>query len=57
MTDSLVLKVDQQDTLTEENYRVFFGLAVEVVVKPWEKYIMGMKFTEVRAISLSISNY
>lgn len=36
-----------QDSLTEENYRAFFALAVEVVVRPWEKYIMGMKFTEV----------
>ncbi|KAG8728108.1 hypothetical protein FRC11_011804 [Ceratobasidium sp. 423] len=38
------------DTLTEENYRAFFALAVEVVVRPWEKYIMGMKFTELGAI-------
>ncbi|KAG9095620.1 hypothetical protein FS749_010115, partial [Ceratobasidium sp. UAMH 11750] len=35
-----------KNTLTEENYRTFFALAVEVVVRPWEKYIMGMKFTE-----------
>ncbi|CAE6470188.1 hypothetical protein ACGC1H_004173 [Rhizoctonia solani] len=39
-----------KDTLTEENYRTFFALAVEVVVRPWEKYIMGMKFTELGAI-------
>ncbi|KDN37424.1 hypothetical protein RSAG8_10159, partial [Rhizoctonia solani AG-8 WAC10335] len=39
-----------KDTLTEENYRAFFALAVEVVVRPWEKYIMGMKFTELGAI-------
>ncbi|KAG9127403.1 hypothetical protein FRC07_014213 [Ceratobasidium sp. 392] len=38
------------NTLTEENYRTFFALAVEVVVRPWEKYIMGMKFTELGAI-------
>ncbi|KAG8686257.1 hypothetical protein FRC09_014253 [Ceratobasidium sp. 395] len=39
-----------KNTLTEENYRTFFALAVEVVVRPWEKYIMGMKFTELGAI-------
>ncbi|CAE6388417.1 unnamed protein product [Rhizoctonia solani] len=39
-----------KDTLTEENFRAFFALAVEVVVRPWEKYIMGMKFTELGAI-------
>ncbi|KAH7318031.1 COG4-domain-containing protein [Rhizoctonia solani] len=39
-----------KDTLTEENYHAFFTLAVEVVVRPWEKYIMGMKFTELGAI-------
>ncbi|CEL51504.1 Conserved oligomeric Golgi complex subunit 4 OS=Bos taurus GN=COG4 PE=2 SV=1 [Rhizoctonia solani AG-1 IB] len=39
-----------KDTLTEENYRAFFALAVEVVVRPWEKYILGMKFTELGAI-------
>ncbi|ELU36392.1 COG4 transport domain-containing protein [Rhizoctonia solani AG-1 IA] len=33
-----------------KNYRAFFALAVEVVVRPWEKYIMGMKFTELGAI-------
>ncbi|QRV99764.1 COG4 transport domain-containing protein [Ceratobasidium sp. AG-Ba] len=39
-----------KNTLTEENYRTFFALAVEVIVRPWEKYIMGMKFTELGAI-------
>ncbi|KAH7308363.1 COG4 transport protein-domain-containing protein [Rhizoctonia solani] len=39
-----------KDTLTEENYHAFFTLAVEAVVRPWEKYIMGMKFTELGAI-------
>jgi hypothetical protein len=36
-----------QDTFTEGNYRLIFGLALDVLLRPWEKYIMGLKFSEV----------
>jgi hypothetical protein len=37
----------RQDSLTDANYRMFQTMAVEAVVRPWEKAIVGMKFTEV----------
>jgi hypothetical protein len=39
--------VHSQDSFTENNYSIFFGLAVDMLVRPWEKFIMGMRFTEV----------
>lgn len=33
---------------SEENYRFFIGLALDVLLRPWEKTVMSMKFTEVR---------
>lgn len=36
-----------QETFTDNNYRFFFGLAVDVVLRPWEKMLTGLKFTEV----------
>jgi len=36
-----------QDPFTESNYRQFFGLALDVLLRPWEKFMMGFKFTEV----------
>ncbi|KAG9013015.1 hypothetical protein FRB94_004408 [Tulasnella sp. JGI-2019a] len=39
-----------KDTFTEGNYRAFFSQAVEVLVRPWEKHITSMKFTELGAI-------
>ncbi|KII88790.1 hypothetical protein PLICRDRAFT_638384 [Plicaturopsis crispa FD-325 SS-3] len=39
-----------KDTFTESNYRLFFGLALEVLLRPWEKYIMGLKYTELGAV-------
>ena len=36
-----------QDTFSESNYRLIFGLALDVLLRPWEKYVMGLKFTEV----------
>jgi hypothetical protein len=38
---------DSQDTLTDANYQSFFGMTVESFVRPWEKYVMGMRFSEV----------
>jgi hypothetical protein len=36
-----------QETLTNNNFLIFFGLALDVVLRPWEKLLMGLKFTEV----------
>jgi len=39
-----------KDTFTDRNYRLFFGLALDVLLRPWEKFIMGFKYTELGAI-------
>ncbi|KDQ59403.1 hypothetical protein JAAARDRAFT_56419 [Jaapia argillacea MUCL 33604] len=39
-----------KDAFTETNYRLFFGLALDVLVRPWEKFILSMKFTDLGAI-------
>jgi hypothetical protein len=36
-----------QDIFTEGNYRLIFGLALDVVLRPWERFIMSLKFSEV----------
>jgi hypothetical protein len=41
-----------QEAFTDQNYQAFFGMTVEVLVRPWEKMITGMKFTEVRFASI-----
>ncbi len=42
-----------QDTFTESNYRLFFGLAIDVLVRPWEKFVTALKYTEVRPSCIS----
>ncbi|KZT36993.1 COG4-domain-containing protein [Sistotremastrum suecicum HHB10207 ss-3] len=39
-----------QDTFTEFNYRHFFFLVVDVLVRPWEKQVLSMRYTELGAI-------
>ncbi|TFY55596.1 hypothetical protein EVG20_g9262 [Dentipellis fragilis] len=39
-----------KETFTESNYRLFFGLALDVLIRPWEKFVMGLKFSELGAI-------
>ncbi|KAJ7191082.1 COG4 transport protein-domain-containing protein [Mycena pura] len=39
-----------KDNFTESNYRLFFGLVLDVILRPWEKFVMGFKFTELGAI-------
>ncbi|KAJ9091812.1 hypothetical protein QFC20_007542 [Naganishia adeliensis] len=39
-----------KDTLTEANYQSFFNMTVETLVRPWEKMVQGMRFTELGAI-------
>lgn len=36
-----------QSSFTDHNYQLFFNMTVEVLVRPWEKMVMSMKFTEV----------
>jgi hypothetical protein len=43
----ITLTASLQNTFTESNYRLFFGLALDVLLRPWEKIVMGSKFTEV----------
>ncbi|GAA5965855.1 hypothetical protein JCM21900_005467, partial [Sporobolomyces salmonicolor] len=35
-----------RESLTENNFNLFFSTAVNVLVRPWESMIRGMKFTE-----------
>ncbi|KAL7411046.1 COG4 transport protein-domain-containing protein [Mrakia frigida] len=49
-------------SFTDTNYNVFFATSVEVLVRPWEKMIFGMKFTELGALRFdrdlrSIANF
>ncbi|ESK88432.1 intra-golgi transport-related protein [Moniliophthora roreri MCA 2997] len=39
-----------KDTLSDTNYRVFFGLVLDTLLRPWEKFMLGFKFTELGAI-------
>ncbi|GAA5976610.1 hypothetical protein JCM10908_005566 [Rhodotorula pacifica] len=41
-----------QDSLTESNYNLFFSTAVNVLVRPWESMIRGMKYSELGALRL-----
>lgn len=37
-------------TLTDGNFQQFFSTTVEVLVRPWERMVAGMRFTELGAI-------
>ena len=37
----------KQDTFSENNHRLFTGLVLDVLLKPWEKYVMSLKYSEV----------
>ncbi|TFK42862.1 COG4 transport protein-domain-containing protein [Crucibulum laeve] len=39
-----------KETFSESNYRIFYGLALEVLLRPWERHIMSLKFTELGAM-------
>ncbi|KAI1788436.1 COG4-domain-containing protein [Ganoderma leucocontextum] len=39
-----------KDAFTESNFRLFFGLALDVLVRPWEKFMIGLKYSELGAI-------
>jgi hypothetical protein len=40
-----------QDSLTENNYHLFFGLALDVLIRPWEKLVSSQRYNEVGYIS------
>ncbi|TYJ56496.1 hypothetical protein B9479_002743 [Cryptococcus floricola] len=51
-----------RESFTDHNYQTWFGLAVEVYARHWEKMILSMQFTELGAIRYerdvrSIVNY
>ncbi|KAI6111538.1 COG4 transport protein-domain-containing protein [Pisolithus croceorrhizus] len=35
-----------KDTFTENNYRMLFGLALDTLLRPWEKHILTFHFSE-----------
>ncbi|KAH9923986.1 COG4-domain-containing protein [Epithele typhae] len=39
-----------KDFFTENNFRLFFGLALDVLVRPWEKFVATLKYSELGAI-------
>ncbi|KAI6038964.1 COG4 transport protein-domain-containing protein [Pisolithus marmoratus] len=39
-----------KDMCTESNYRVLFGLALDTALRPWEKHILTMHFSELGAV-------
>ncbi|GFZ43643.1 hypothetical protein JCM24511_01363 [Saitozyma sp. JCM 24511] len=45
-----ILVEGYREAYTDHNYQAFFNLTVETLVRPWEKMIMNMRFTELGAI-------
>ncbi|KAG2149193.1 COG4-domain-containing protein [Suillus clintonianus] len=39
-----------KDAFTDSNYRMLFGLALDVVARPWEKYMLTLHFSELGAV-------
>ncbi|KAI9456239.1 COG4-domain-containing protein [Lactarius psammicola] len=39
-----------KDSLTENNYHLFFGLALDVLIRPWEKLVSSQKYNELGAV-------
>ncbi|KAF5376567.1 hypothetical protein D9757_008273 [Collybiopsis confluens] len=37
-------------SLTDTNFRLLFGLMLDAILRPWERFMMGFKFTELGAI-------
>lgn len=40
----------KQNSFTDHNYQTFFNMTLEMFVRPWEKLVMSMKFSEVRPV-------
>ncbi|KAL0947222.1 hypothetical protein HGRIS_013339 [Hohenbuehelia grisea] len=39
-----------RETFTEHNYRIIFGLVLDVLLRPWEKLVTNMQYSELGAI-------
>ncbi|KAI0317766.1 COG4-domain-containing protein [Amylostereum chailletii] len=39
-----------KETFSENNFRLLFGLVLDVLIRPWEKFIFGMRYSELGAI-------
>ncbi|KAH9951407.1 COG4-domain-containing protein [Amylocystis lapponica] len=39
-----------KETFTESNYRLLFGLAIDILVRPWERFVVSIKYSELGAI-------
>ncbi|PWN50187.1 COG4-domain-containing protein [Violaceomyces palustris] len=39
-----------RDIFTESNYNSYVSMALDALLKPWEKLVLGMKFTELGAL-------
>ncbi|KAN0141390.1 COG4 domain containing protein [Lactarius tabidus] len=39
-----------KDSLTENNYHLFFGLALDVLIRPWEKLVSSQRYNELGAV-------
>ncbi|KZT09882.1 COG4-domain-containing protein [Laetiporus sulphureus 93-53] len=39
-----------KELFTETNYRLFIGLALDVLVRPWERFVVTLKYSELGAV-------
>lgn len=39
-----------KEIFSETNYRIFFGLTLDIIIRPWEKFSVSLKYTELGAI-------
>lgn len=46
------MKFSCKDSLTPSNYRALLNQAVDVLLRPWEKFILTLKYTEVCCLVL-----
>ncbi|KAF5324851.1 hypothetical protein D9611_004444 [Ephemerocybe angulata] len=51
-----------KDIFSESNYRMFFGLTLDIILRPWEKFVVSLRFTELGAIRFdrdlrAVTNY
>ncbi len=38
----------------ENNYHLFFGLVLDMLIQPWEKLVLGQKYNEVPLIGRGV---
>ncbi|CCM06080.1 uncharacterized protein FIBRA_08327 [Fibroporia radiculosa] len=39
-----------KEIFTENNFRLFFGLALDVLIRPWERFVVTLKYNELGAV-------